>query len=212
MSHYDVRRPARAGARAVRQNVGMSEGTMVGRLLVATPQLADPNFTRSVVLIVQHHEEGAVGVVLNRPTQVAVGEVLPRWASLVSDPTVLFRGGPVSPEGAICLGGLQAGALPPDGWRRLDDDRLESLGLVDLEAPPVMLAESIDGMRVFAGYAGWTTGQLEREIADGAWYLLPAEPADAFQTDPHVLWANVLRRQGGQLAMLATLPQDPTLN
>jgi putative transcriptional regulator len=197
---------------SVGQNVGMSEGTMVGRLLVATPQLADPNFTRTVVLIVQHHEEGAVGVVLNRPTQVAVDEVLPRWATLASDPSVLFQGGPVSPEGAICLGRLQQPEDQPEGWRRLDVAGLEELGLVDLDAPPVMVASSLGRLRVFAGYAGWETGQLEQEIASGAWYLLPADPADPFEADPHVLWAQVLRRQGGQLAMLASLPQDPTLN
>jgi putative transcriptional regulator len=190
----------------------MSEGTMIGRLLVATPQLADPNFTRTVVLIVQHHEEGAVGVVLNRPTQLTVDEVLPRWASLASDPSVLFRGGPVSPEGAICLGRLQEAGDAPEGWRQLDAAGLEGLGLIDLDVPPVMLASSLGRLRVFAGYAGWTTGQLEQEITEGAWYLLPADPADPFEADPHVLWGQVLRRQGGQLAMLATLPQDPTLN
>ena len=192
-------------------NGGVSEETLAGRLLVATPQLADPNFNRAVILLVQHRDEGAVGVVLNRPSEVTVSEVLPSWASMASGPPVVFRGGPVSPEGALCLARV-AGEGDPLGWQGLETPGLESLGLVDLDAPPVMLAAQVANLRVFAGYAGWGAGQLEGEIGEGAWYLLPADPGDPFSEEPGQLWGTVLKRQGGQLAMLATLPQDPTLN
>jgi putative transcriptional regulator len=187
---------------------GMGGDSLIGRLLVATPQLSDPNFTRTVVLLVQHHEEGAVGIVLNRPSEVPVAHVLPNWAELATGPEVVFRGGPVSPEGALCL--ARVAGDEPLGWRRLEGT--ENLGLVDLDAPPVMLAYQVAGLRVFAGYAGWDAGQLEGEISAGAWYLLPADPADPFSGAPTGLWRQVLRRQGGQLALLASLPQDPTLN
>jgi putative transcriptional regulator len=189
----------------------MSEGSLVGLLLVATPQLSDPNFTRAVVLLVQHHEQGAVGVVLNRPSEVSVDQVLPDWALLASGPSVLFRGGPVSPGGALCLARLGT-RDDPMGWQQLSAPGMETLGLVDLQAPPVMLGSQVAGLRVFTGYSGWGAGQLEREIEDGAWYLLPADEADPFSEDPENLWGRVLRRQGGQLAMLATLPEDPSLN
>lgn len=191
----------------------MSEGSLVGLLLVATPQLSDPNFTRTVILLVQHHDEGAVGVVLNRPSEVAVEQVLPNWALLASGPSVLFKGGPVAPDGALCLARLES-STDPMGWQRLPAGLpgMESLGVVDLQAPPVMLGSHVDGLRVFAGYSGWGAGQLEKEIEDGAWYLLPAEAHDPFSDAPQNLWGQVLRRQGGQLAMLATLPKDPSLN
>ena len=191
---------------------GMSEESLAGRLLVATPQLPDPNFTRAVILLVQHREEGAVGVVLNRPSEVTVSEVLPSWASMATGPPVVFRGGPMSPEGALCLAMMAGQGDDPLGWQGLGAPGLEGLGLVDLDAPPVMLAAHVANLRVFAGYAGWAAGQLEGEIGEGAWYLLPAEPGDPFSDEPGRLWGEVLRRQGGQLAMLATLPQDPTLN
>lgn len=189
----------------------MADASLVGRLLVATPQLGDPNFVRAVVLVVQHKDEGAVGVVLNRPSEVSIEQVLPNWAGLASGPQVVFRGGPVSPESALCLARVSAGDEPM-GWKCLDVPGLEDLGLVDLDAPPVMLAQRLAGLRVFAGYAGWDAGQLESEIGEGAWYLLPAAAGDAFSTDPRALWQRVLRRQGGQLAMLATMPDDPALN
>ncbi|HEX4214143.1 MAG TPA: YqgE/AlgH family protein [Candidatus Dormibacteraeota bacterium] len=189
----------------------MADASLVGRLLVATPQLGDPNFVRTVLLVVQHRDEGAVGVVLNRPSEVAIEQVLPNWAGLASGPQVVFRGGPVSPEAALCLARVSGGEEPM-GWKCLEVPGLEDLGLVDLDAPPVMLAYKLAGLRVFAGYAGWDAGQLENEIGDGSWYLLPAIAADPFSEDPRALWQRVLRRQGGQLAMLATMPDDPALN
>lgn len=191
----------------------MREATKAGRLLVATPMLADPNFRRTVVLVVEHEpNEGTLGVVLNRPTEVSVGQVLEPWTELASGPQVVFTGGPVAPTSALALA-RASGDGDPLGWRALDGGPdMSRIGLVDLEAPPQVLAAEIASLRVFAGYAGWGSGQLESEIGDGAWYVLPGEPADPFIGDPEGLWQAVLRRQGGELALVATFPDDPRLN
>ena len=191
----------------------MEPESLSGRLLVATPLLGDPNFRRTVILIVEDEpEEGTLGVVLNRPTEVQVGQVLESWTDLVTGPTVVFKGGPVSPNSALALA-LALGEDEPLGWRSLDGSSLMSrIGLVDLEAPPELLAGGITSLRVFAGYAGWGPGQLQAEIDEGAWYVLPGEPTDAFLAEPEQLWPAVLRRQGGDFAIVATYPDDPMLN
>ena len=184
-----------------------------GRLLVATPLLEDPNFKRAVVLIVEHEEvQGTLGVVLNRPTTISVGQVLEQWTDLTTEPSVVFRGGPVAQNSALALAQVP-GQEEPAGWRALDGaPALARLGLIDLDTPPRLLAPAISRLRVYAGYAGWSPGQLEAEIGDGAWYVLPAEPGDVFAADPDRLWRQVLRRQDGDLAFLTTYPDDPTLN
>ena len=191
----------------------MEAESLSGRLLVATPLLGDPNFRRTVILIVEDEpEEGTLGVVLNRPTEVQVGQVLESWTDLVTGPSVVFRGGPVSPNSALALA-LARGDDEPLGWRSLEGSDLTSrIGLVDLEAPPELLAGGITSLRVFAGYAGWGPGQLQAEIEEGAWYLLAGEPTDAFGAEPERLWPEVLRRQGGEFAIVATYPDDPLLN
>lgn len=191
----------------------MEAESLGGRLLVATPLLGDPNFRRTVILIVEDEpEEGTLGVVLNRPTEVQVAQVLESWTDLVTGPTVVFKGGPVSPNSALALA-LARGEDEPLGWRSLDGSSLMSrIGLVDLEAPPELLAGGITSLRVFAGYAGWGPGQLREEIAEGAWYVLPGEPTDAFLAEPERLWPDVLRRQGGEYAIVATYPEDPLQN
>jgi len=191
----------------------MPDATRAGRLLVATPSLADPNFRRTVVLVVEHEPaEGTLGVVLNRPTEVSVGQVLEPWTDLATGPSVVFTGGPVAPTSALALA-RASGDGDPLGWRALDGGpEMSRIGLVDLEAPPQVLAGEIASLRVFAGYAGWGSGQLQSEIDEGAWYVLPAEPADPFNSDPQRLWQDVLRRQGGELALVATYPDDPRLN
>jgi len=168
---------------------------------------------KTVVLIVEDDpEEGTLGVVLNRPTEVPLEQVLESWTALVSGPPVVFRGGPISPNSALALA-LAQGSAEPVGWRSLNGSPLMSrLGLVDLGAPPELLAEGITSMRVFAGYAGWAAGQLRDEIDEGAWYVLAGNPADAFVTEPEHLWREVLRRQGGELALVATYPDDPVWN
>ena len=184
-----------------------------GRLLVATPLLGDPNFKRAVVLIVEHEvTEGTLGVVLNRPTKIPVGQVLEQWTELVTDPSVLFKGGPVAQNSALALA-MVPGKEEPLGWRALDGaPALARLGLLDLDAPPRLLAPAITSLRVYAGYAGWSPGQLDAEIEEGAWFVLPAEPGDVFAAEPEQLWRAVLRRQEGDLAFLATYPDDPGLN
>jgi putative transcriptional regulator len=191
----------------------LGSDALAGRLLVATPLLGDPNFRRTVVLVVEHEvDEGTLGVVLNRPTKIPVGQVLEPWTELVTGPSVVFKGGPVSPNSALALA-LVPGQDEPLGWRALDSvPALARLGLVDLDAPPRLLASAIESLRVYAGYAGWGPGQLRAEIDEGAWYVLPGEPADPFMPDPARLWQSVLRRQGGELALVATFPDDPRMN
>ncbi|HXW46416.1 MAG TPA: YqgE/AlgH family protein [Streptosporangiaceae bacterium] len=191
----------------------MEDQSLCGRLLAATPLLGDPNFRRTVVLIVEDDRtEGTLGVVLNRPTDVQLDEVLESWTALVSGPPVVFRGGPISPNSALALA-IAQGTAEPLGWRSLDGSPVMSrLGLVDLGAPPELLAEGITSMRVFAGYAGWAAGQLRDEIEEGAWYVLAGDPTDAFATEPERLWQEVLRRQGGELALVATFPDNPVWN
>ena len=191
----------------------IAPGSLAGRLLVATPVLSDPNFRRTVVLVVEHEEEqGTLGVVLNRPTQVPVDQVLEPWMDLATSPSVVFSGGPVATNSALALA-LVPGTDEPVGWHPLDGSpSVARLGLVDLDAPPGLLAPAVASLRVYAGYAGWSAGQLEAEISEGAWYVLPAEQGDAFCAEPERLWPAVLRRQGGELAYVATYPDDPSLN
>lgn len=183
-------------------------GSLVGSLLVATPALRDPSFERTVVLLVAHESGGAMGVVLNRATEVQVADVLGDWGGLAQDPPVLFEGGPVQPDSAICVARARAGSTGPAGFQPF----FGSLGTVDLGGEPAAVQESVDGVRVFAGYAGWSPGQLEDEIASGSWFTFEALPGDPFMSRPDDLWALVLRRQGGLLAAVAQYPADPTLN
>lgn len=191
---------------------GMTEvSSLTGRLLVATPALADPNFDRAVVLLLDHDEEGSLGVVLNRPTPVDVADILESWAGLTGEPGVVFQGGPVSLDSALGVAvvpGDTSGDAGPLGFRRVHG----AIGLVDLEAPPELLAPAVGSLRIFAGYAGWGPGQLEDELEEGAWYVVESEPGDVSSPDPERLWRQVLRRQRNELAMVATYPDDPSLN
>ena len=192
----------------------VAEARAKGRLLVATPQLSDPNFTRTVVLVLEHDDPGAVGVVLNRPLHVEVGEILDAWADLASaaPPAVVFSGGPVSPDAVIGLA-LPAGAAADPGWRPVvGGDSASGAGIVDLSLAPVDQPVALRSVRLFSGYAGWAPGQLEDELDDGGWFLLDALADDLFAADPERLWHDVLQRQGGSLAMLATYPATPSLN
>jgi putative transcriptional regulator len=179
-----------------------------GMLLVASPELVDPNFVDTVVLLLDADETGAMGVVLNRPTPVPVVSVLAGWEDLVAEPEVLFRGGPVSPEGALAVGLVRDRGDVPAGLRQVAD----RLVIIDLDAEATDLDNAVDGMRIFAGYAGWGAGQLEGEIEGGDWYLVPALPPDAFRADPTDLRRDVMRRQPGELAWHANRPADPELN
>ncbi len=184
--------------------------SLAGKLLVATPALADPNFRRTVVLVLRHDDEGALGVVLNRPVPVPTGEALPSWGDAVTPPATLFQGGPVGLDGALGVVTLvpAAGGAPSPAVDRL----VGPFGLVDLEADPADGLPGVTGVRVFVGYAGWSADQLEAEVAAGDWYVLEALPGDATTPEPDQLWRRVLRRQGGTLAIVSTFPEDPTLN
>ncbi|MGC5361929.1 YqgE/AlgH family protein [Streptomyces sp. DT24] len=197
--------------------------SLTGRLLVATPALTDPNFARAVVLLLDHDEEGSLGVVLNRPTPIGVGDILGSWAGLIGEPGVVFQGGPVSLDAALGVAVIPGGEGPrpgppsgpggaeragPVGWRRVHG----AIGLVDLETPPELLAAALGSLRIFAGYAGWGPGQLENELTEGAWYVVESEPGDVSSPDPEGLWRAVLRRQRSELAMFATYADDPSLN
>ncbi len=184
-----------------------------GQLVVATPLLQDPNFARTVVLLLQADEaDGALGLVLNRPTGTGVEEVLPDWSPLSAAPPVVFRGGPVQPQAAVCLGHRRLGGPQVAAYSEVEGVPGGSIGTVDLDAEPGDLAPVVDGVRLFAGYAGWSAGQLEAEVAEGAWWVVDALPADAFDGRPEQLWSRVLRRQGPPLAFAAGYPDDPTLN
>jgi putative transcriptional regulator len=178
-----------------------------GRLLVAEPLLGDPNFERSVVLMVEHSPEGALGLVLNRPTEVLVAEALPDWRDLASDPAVLHIGGPVEERSGWCL----ARAVDPEG---IDGfvPVLGDLGLLDLSVDPAEVGQLLTEVRLYAGYSGWGPGQLEHELAAQAWFVLDAEPDDPFLPAGEALWQRILERQGGQLAKLSRVPRDPSMN
>ncbi len=177
-----------------------------GRLLVAGPTLRDPNFFRTVVLMLEHDAEGALGLVLNRPTDYPIASALPPWAGAVSEPDVVFVGGPVASETALAIGRLRSGAPDAPGWLRLFD----TVGVIDLEATP-LLADIVD-VRIFAGYAGWGAGQLEGELTEDAWLVLDASATDTSTAMPEQLWSAVLRRQPGPLSFLAAYPDEPAWN
>ena len=187
-------------------------GSWSGRLLVATPLLTDEPFLRTVVQLLQHDEEGALGVVVNRPSHTPLSEVLPGWALLAPDPVTVFVGGPVQPSAAICLGRRSLTAPTPEDEAEPSYVVVPGapwLGTVDLD---VEAADPVEEVRVFAGYAGWSSGQLEEEVEEGAWWVCDALPGDCFSADPNHLWRDVLRRQGMPLALVASDPPDPSLN
>ena len=175
----------------------------VGKLLVATPALLDPNFARAVVLICDENEHGVMGLILNRPFRIEVATYAPEWGPLASPPARVFEGGPVQREVALAIGRMREEA-PVTGWTPVT----EVLGIVDLDGSPADLWGDIVGLRVFSGYAGWSVGQLEAEIAEQAWFVVDAAPADPFDPEPTDLWEQVLRRQGGDFSTFATGPGD----
>lgn len=182
-----------------------------GVLLVAMPVLTDPNFDRTVVYVVDHGEQGTLGVVLNRPSDTDLLEVLPGWWSLAADPRTFHVGGPCGRDTALCLG---VGNPPSDvpGLRPVS----RPVHLVDLDADPAVTGVGLDRLRVFAGYAGWSPGQLSVEISAQAWAVVDSLPSDVVSESGGAsgvtLWRSVLRRQGGSLAMLAAYTEDPSLN
>jgi len=188
---------------------GVGSEFLTGQLLVATPQTGGDVFRRSVVLVLHHDEDGAQGVVLNRRLEAQVESVLPGWEAYVTPPAQIFQGGPVALDSALGLVSVPGDIdEEPMGVRLL----FGGVGLVDLDVPPLVVVPEIAGLRIFAGYAGWAPGQLEEEIREGGWYVVESEARDGFTSDPERLWTTVLRRQRGNLALVASFPEDPAQN
>lgn len=180
-----------------------------GTLLLASTDLMEPTFRRSVIYIVEHNDGGTLGVVLNRPSETAVHNVLPQWTDLVAKPKTMFVGGPVKRDAALCLGMLRVGVDPDVVGLRLVAGRIV---MVDLDADPELIGTALEGVRIFAGYSGWTIGQLEGEIDRDDWIVLSAVPSDIL-AEPRVdLWSRALRRQPMPLPLLATHPIDTSRN
>ena len=176
-----------------------------GQLLVASPALVDPNFRRTVVLIAEHNDEGALGLVLCRPTQITVAEAAPPLVELVSAEETIFWGGPVQPEAVTVLAEL----AHPEGAALLVDG---DIGFLPADTDPAEMSSQTKRARVFAGYAGWAPGQLEAELEEDSWIVEEPEPGEIFCADPATLWSAVLKRMGGQYALLSTMPLDPSVN
>lgn len=176
--------------------------SLVGSLLVASPVMGDPNFTGSVVLVCAHDDDGAVGLVLDRPTGLPIAEHIPAWAASAANPAVVFLGGPVQMEMAVGLGEADATTA---GWSPV----VGTTGLIDFEdADP----SQVGRIRVFAGYAGWSAGQLDEEVASLDWIVVGAHPDDAFAPDPAGIRHRALVRRGGLFPAYDHFPDDPRLN
>lgn len=254
--------PGLAGAGGGEPGAGPGPA-LSGQLLVAAPGIVDPNFARTVVLVLHHDIGGSLGLVLNRPSQLDLEEPLAQWGDLAAPPKVVFVGGPVSSAVAICMarlrekpsgaaggagsgddgsGGGESGGGEsggggsggggsgggesgddgetgtagleqlafdrPQGWRRV----WGRIGTLDLNGDPAAAAQSVDTIRVFAGYAGWGPGQLPAEIGLGGWLVVGQAEDDVFWPDPKGLWKAVLRRQPGEVAILASYPEDLSAN
>jgi putative transcriptional regulator len=181
-------------------------GSTRGRLLVATPVIGDPNFDRTVILMIEHTDDGALGVVLNRATDVELPGHVPGWDLLAAAPAVVFAGGPVEPEAVICLGSVRGSA--PAWWHPI----VGPVGVLELDQDPSEVGDSIGALRLFAGYAGWGPGQLEGELDGAAWFVVDAEPTDVLADEPAALWRMVVRRQPNRTRLFADFPADLTVN
>jgi len=185
------------------RGISLDVDSLQGNLLVSSPALVDPNFRKTVVLIAHHDEDGAMGLVLSRPSDVSAMEAVPALEALPGSDDPVFVGGPVQPEAFMVLAEFEdvdQAAAPIFG----------RVGFMPAEAEPDEL--EIRRFRLFSGYAGWGAGQLEAELEEPSWIVVPAEADDAFADDPDELWRNVTQRQGGKLALLAAMPFDPGLN
>jgi putative transcriptional regulator len=201
--------------------IGCLDDVCPGSLLVSMPALTDPTFAGTIVYVLDHSDTGTLGVVLGRPSQVEIRDVLPGWCDLAVDPGVFHVGGPCETDTALCLATAAPGATHPvaaathsaaaatDGLRRVAGN----VHLVDLDSDASALVGRIDGLRVFAGYAGWSPGQLAGEIAEGAWACVPGYDEDVLsRVSGPELWRHVMGRQTGRLAVLSTAPADPSGN
>ena len=180
-----------------------------GRLLVATPLIADGTFDRTVVAVLEHGEGGALGLVLNRPSTTAVLDPLPGWDRLAAHPAVVFVGGPVEQQRAIALARHRPGEEVDPALGERFESVIGDVGTLDLAIDPDAVGGAIEAVRVFSGYAGWGPDQLEGELAGGAWWVVDGQPDDVLCERPEQLWRSVLGRQEGDLARFAALPRRP---
>jgi putative transcriptional regulator len=177
-----------------------------GKLLIAGPRLIDPNFWRTVVLVVEHSEEGAFGLVLNRPSETSVGEAVPELEPLIDPDETLFIGGPVQPSTVITL--ARFADISQAALAAFDD-----IGVLGTNGPAIEeLAADVITARAFVGHSGWGPGQLDGELETGDWILEDARARDVFSPTPRELWSEVLTRKGGSYALVARMPMDPSLN
>lgn len=184
--------------------MGAMDDSLRGRLLVASPALIDPNFARTVVLITEHSEDGAMGIVLNRPADAAVGDVVPELAAVTGDGPV-FIGGPVQPQALVVLAEFSDPRAA--AWVVVAD-----VGFVAADTDPDDMKRAIRRGRVYAGYSGWGEGQLEVELEQDSWIVEPPLPVELFPDDPESLWSDVLARKGGQYSLISRMPDDPSVN
>ncbi|MCU1646636.1 MAG: putative transcriptional regulator [Nocardia sp.] len=191
-------------------SVGCLDDVCPGCLLVAMPAQTDPTFAGTVVYVLDHSDSGTLGVVLGRPSQVEIRDVLPGWSDLAVEPAVFHVGGPCETDTALCLGiSPDPVAADDDGLRRVAGD----VFLVDLDSDSTAADSALTGLRVFAGYAGWSPGQLAGEIAEGAWACVPGTAEDVLSAAAGpALWRRVMGRQNGRLGVLSTAPADPSAN
>lgn len=179
--------------------------SLAGKLLVANPLLGDPNFYRSVILVVEDGDDGSMGLVLNQPSEEPVALHVPMWADTVAAPDVVFVGGPVMTDIAI---GVGAGpALPADDWEPIVGD----VAMIDVAFSPDHWG-GMNTARIFAGYSGWITGQLAAELATDSWIVCDAWPGDVLDSDPDTLWERVLSRQPGRISLYSSFPRDLSSN
>ncbi len=176
-----------------------------GKLLIAGPALLDPNFWRTVALVVEHNDEGALGLVLNRPSETTVGDAVEELDALIDRDELLFIGGPVQPSAVIVLAQFED---PGDAALTAFDD----VGVLGTATAPEELSAGVRQARAFVGHAGWGPGQLDAELERDDWILEPARLKDAFSTEPRALWSSVLTRKGGSYALVARMPADPSSN
>lgn len=183
------------------------ERPYAGSLLLAAPMLDDPNFHRSVIYLLEHSAAGSLGLVINRPTEQVVTDGLQPWRVLSSAPEVIFEGGPVEPNALIAMANVD----PPNPVD-LHAPGQGQLTSIDLSQPANALLSEVRQLRIFRGYSGWSSGQLDAELAQGSWLIARSDPFDVFSPHPQGLWRNVLRRSGGPKSLLADAPDDLAWN
>jgi putative transcriptional regulator len=188
-----------------RRGENRSVESLRGQLLLASPALVDPNFRRSAVILGEHGELGALGVILNRPSEARVADAVPGLAGLVAEDDVVYVGGPVRPSTVLVLAEVD----DPDA---VDGYVVGDVGFLRGDFDADVLAASVKRARVFAGYAGWSPEQLEAELAGSDWMVEEARAEDVFAPLDADLWRDAVRRKGGAFRLVSTMPADPMLN